>query len=52
MSHELIAYCGLYCGACSFKVAFEEQNREHLMRMPAKYEYLKMLRWNGVLAVA
>jgi len=41
MSNELIAYCGLYCGACSFKVAFEEHNREHLMRMPAKYDHLK-----------
>jgi hypothetical protein len=41
MSNELIAYCGLYCGACSFKVAFEENNPEHLMRMPAKYDYLK-----------
>jgi hypothetical protein len=38
---ELIAYCGLYCGACSFKVASEEQNREHLMGMPPKYDYLK-----------
>jgi hypothetical protein len=41
MSNELIAYCGLYCGACSFKVAFEENDREHLMRMPPKYDYLK-----------
>ena len=41
MPNELIAYCGLYCDACSFKVAFEEQNREHLLRMPEKYDYLK-----------
>lgn len=41
MSNELIAYCGLYCGACSFKVAFEENDREHLIRMPAKYNKFK-----------
>ena len=41
MSHDLIAYCGLYCGACSFKVAHEEQDREHLMRMPEKYDAWK-----------
>lgn len=41
MPNDLIAYCGLYCGACSFKVAFEENNREHLTCMPSKYDYLK-----------
>ncbi|AOT72227.1 DUF3795 domain-containing protein [Geosporobacter ferrireducens] len=41
MPNELIAYCGLYCGACSFKVAFEENNREHIIRMPAYYDRLK-----------
>ena len=35
---HLIGYCGLYCGACSFKVAFDENNREHLIAMPAKYD--------------
>lgn len=41
MASELIAYCGLYCGACSFKVAFEENDREHINRMPAYYDDLK-----------
>jgi hypothetical protein len=41
MSNELIAYCGLYCGACSFKVAFEENDKEHLMAMPAYYDKFK-----------
>jgi len=41
MSNELIAYCGLYCGACSFKTAYEERDREHLLRMPAKYDRWK-----------
>jgi len=41
MSVELIAYCGLYCGACSFRVAFEEKNRKHVTAMPMKYDYLK-----------
>lgn len=41
MSKNLIAYCGLYCGACSFKVAFESDNYEHVLRMPAQYDHLK-----------
>ncbi len=41
MASELIAYCGLYCGACSFKVAFEEKNKEHVTSMPSYYDRLK-----------
>ena len=37
----LLAYCGLYCGACSFRVAHEENDRRHLADIPAKYNYLK-----------
>lgn len=38
---SLLAYCGLYCGACSFKAAAAENNRKHLSNIPAKYDYLK-----------
>jgi hypothetical protein len=41
MTRELIAYCGLYCGACSFKVAFEENDPEHVLRMPTRYDSYK-----------
>jgi len=41
MSNELIAYCGLYYGACSFKVAFDENDKAHLMSMPAYYDPFK-----------
>jgi len=34
---DLVGYCGLYCGACSFKLAFDEKDRVHLRGMPAKY---------------
>ena len=34
---DLIATCGLYCDACSFKLAFDEKDRAHLQGMPAKY---------------
>jgi hypothetical protein len=37
----LLAYCGLYCGACSFRVAFLEGERRHLLPMPAKYDKYK-----------
>ena len=50
---SLIACCGLYCGACSFRVAFEENDRKHLIRMPAKYDKFKdapMDRCDGCLA--
>lgn len=33
-----LAYCGLYCQACSFKVAYEEQDRNHLRAMPAEFD--------------
>ena len=38
MSDELIAYCGLFCGACSFKVAYDENDRIHIENMPEKYD--------------
>lgn len=34
---SLLGYCGLFCGACSFKVAFETNDRRHLAGMPRKY---------------
>ncbi len=38
---SLISYCGLYCGACSFKLTYDENNREHVSAMitelPEKY---------------
>lgn len=37
-NHDFIAFCGLYCGACSFKVGFDENNRSHLEGIPAQYE--------------
>ena len=33
---DLTGYCGLYCGACSFKVAFDEQDRSHLANLPGR----------------
>ncbi|AKA70399.1 DUF3795 domain-containing protein [Clostridium scatologenes] len=41
MASEFIAYCGLYCGACSFRVAFEDNDRNHIEHMPMYYNYLK-----------
>lgn len=41
MAHELIAYCGLYCGGCSFKVAHEENNFRHILSMPERYSRVK-----------
>ncbi len=41
MASELISFCGLYCGACSFKLAAEENNRDHILNMPSYYDYIK-----------
>ena len=41
MKKNLVAYCGLYCGACSFKVAYEVNNNKHLMNMPTKFDEYK-----------
>ncbi len=38
---DLIATCGLYCGACSFKLAVDENDRAHVRAMPARYEKAK-----------
>ena len=37
----LIAYCGLYCGACSFKVTYEQKSREHIKALPSRYDEYK-----------
>ncbi len=41
MSNELIAYCGLYCGACSFRLAAQENDRNHITNMPSYYDKFK-----------
>ena len=41
MTRDLIAYCGLYCGACSFKTAVEEGVAEHVLSMPERYDKFK-----------
>jgi hypothetical protein len=38
---DLIAYCGLYCGACSFKLAVDENDRAHVLSLPDRYEKAK-----------
>jgi hypothetical protein len=39
-----IAYCGLNCEACSFRVASLEKDASHLDNLPARYERLKPAR--------
>lgn len=36
-----IAYCGLNCEACSFRVAALERDAAHLENIPARYGHLK-----------
>jgi len=38
---NLVAYCGLYCSACSFKVAYDENDKRHILEMPAHYDQYK-----------
>lgn len=41
MANSLIAFCGLYCGACSFKLAADEDNILHIKAMPEYYDKYK-----------
>jgi hypothetical protein len=41
MPSPMIAYCGLYCGACSFRLAAQEHDRSHLAAMPSCYDAWK-----------
>ncbi len=41
MASPLVSYCGLYCGACSFKTAYETQDQKHIRNMPSYYDHLK-----------
>lgn len=36
-----LAYCGLYCSQCSFVVAYETNNRDHLLSLPQRYDKFK-----------
>ena len=38
---DLLAYCGLYCGACSFKLTADDAERAHVMSLPARYDKAK-----------
>jgi hypothetical protein len=38
---RLLAYCGLFCGACSFKLAVDENERAHVRSLPARYDKAK-----------
>ncbi|HWQ08221.1 MAG TPA: DUF3795 domain-containing protein, partial [Holophaga sp.] len=37
MNLDSIAYCGLYCDACSFKRAHDDQDLDHMRAMPDRY---------------
>lgn len=41
VNNDLVAYCGLYCGACSFKMAHDESEPLHVTSMPSKYDEQK-----------
>jgi len=40
---KVLASCGIYCPECSFKVAYETQNRAHLTAMPKAFDKFKNL---------
>ncbi len=35
---DLVAYCGLYCSTCSFKLAINEDVRAHVLYLPSRYD--------------
>jgi hypothetical protein len=38
---NLLAYCGLFCGACSFKLTVDDGERAHVLSLPARYDKAK-----------
>jgi hypothetical protein len=38
---NLLAYCGLFCGACSFKLTVDEDERAHVLSLPPRYDKAK-----------
>jgi len=40
----LAAYCGLYCGACSFKRTYDDKEPAHVEAMPTSYDQYKTLK--------
>ena len=43
MASELVSICGLYCGACSFRIAAMENDKNHIDSMPSVYDHVKNL---------
>jgi hypothetical protein len=41
MGKEMVAYCGLYCEACSFRLAALERDSAHLDGLPKRYDRAK-----------
>ncbi len=35
---KMLAFCGLYCAQCSFKLAHDENDRKHLANIPYQFE--------------
>ena len=43
---NLLAYCGLYCGQCSFKTAHDEHDPAHLDAVPYTFTRLDISAYN------
>lgn len=41
MDRTVVAYCGLYCDACCFRVAVRDLDGRHFMNLPEKYVWAK-----------
>jgi hypothetical protein len=38
---DMLAYCGLFCGACSFRLTVDENERAHVLSLPSRYDKAK-----------
>ena len=43
---KMLAYCGLYCAACSFKTAHDEENPKHLEQLPFSFALKELSSYN------
>lgn len=42
----MLAYCGIYCGQCSFKTAYDEQDTKHLACIPYTFVQKDLSEYN------
>ena len=46
VNKKILAYCGLYCEQCSFKLAHDENDIKYLISIPNSFEFKELTAYN------